>query len=273
MQPYLLVGLFAVALATFAYGPLGESTAVADPPAPPAAVPVQGQPPAPGGQAALPLDEPLRLLAAAQQTYDRVQDYTCTLIKQERVKGQLGAENVIQLSFRKQPFSVYMKWAAPRQFAGQEVAYVQGRNNNMMRVHASGLLGAVGWVSIAPNDPRALEHSRHTITETGIGNMIERFRTDWTRDRQANKTQVRTGEFEYAGRRCTRVEAVRLERPAQAYCYRVVVYFDRETSLPIRAECYDWPRQGGPQEGELLESFSYVNLQFNRGLNDAVFNR
>src|SRR5438105_14581093 len=106
------------------------------------------------------MDQPLRLLTDARQIYQRVNDYTCTLIKQERVGGQLQPENVIAMKFRKQPFSVYMKWHGPRQFVGQEVCYVHGRNNSMMRVHASGILGVAGFVSIDPRDPKVMQHSR-----------------------------------------------------------------------------------------------------------------
>jgi hypothetical protein len=58
----------------------------------------------------------------------------------------------------------------------------------------------------------------------------------------------------------------------QFYAYRSVVYFDKETHLPIRVETYDWPRAGGPAYGELVESYSYLQLRFNVGLGDAAFN-
>src|SRR5262245_8307800 len=122
LQPYLLLALLGVALGVWAYGPSGSlpQGVLADPPAPPAALPPTQ--PAPAAAEASPLDEPLRLVGVAAQTYDRIKDYSCTMIKQERVGGKLGAENVIQMKLRKQPFSVYMKWVAPRNLSGQEVA-------------------------------------------------------------------------------------------------------------------------------------------------------
>jgi hypothetical protein len=230
--------------------------------APPAAAP-----------AANPMDEPLRLVTEAARAYQGVTDYTCTLVKQERVKGQLQPENVIQMKFRNQPFSVYMRWLAPKQFVGQEVCFVKGRNNDMMRVHPTGIGGGLlGWINVAVNDPRTLEHSRHTITEAGMYNMMGRIYRDWTKDRQDGKTQARIAEYEYDHRPCTRVEVFRTAYDAQAYCYRVVVFFDKQNHLPVRMECYDWPRPGGTQGGELIEAFSYVNVQLNAGLNDAAFN-
>jgi hypothetical protein len=244
---------------------------VVDPPAPFAQAPGPATQPAPAQGPANPMDEPVRLLTEAARAYQQVRDYSCTLVKQERVKGRLQEENVIQLKFRQQPFSVYMRWLGPKGFAGQEVAYVQGKNNNMMRVRSSGVLGTFGFVSISPRDPRALEHSRHTITEAGLGNLINQTYQDWAALRQAGKAQVRLGEYRYDNRLCTRVEVIR-ERSPQAYCYRGVLYFDKQTHLPIRMEAYDWPRAGGPADGELLEAFSYVGLQLNVGLPDATFN-
>ena len=57
----------------------------------------------------------------------------------------------------------------------------------------------------------------------------------------------------------------------QLYCYRCVVYFDKELKLPVRVEVYDWPKPNGNPNGELLECYSYTNLKFNLGLTDAAF--
>jgi hypothetical protein len=266
---FLLLGLLGTALALVTHLPVNGllGTVAADPPAPYTQPPTQPAAAVPG-----PLDEPLRLVSAAAQTYQQVRDYTCTMIKQERLKGRLQPENVIYLKFRQQPFSVYMRWAAPQSFAGQEVAFVYGKNNNMMRVHSTGVIGALGWVSISPRDPRALEHSRHTITETGIGNLIGQLYQEWMRVRTSGKVQVHLAEYQYDRRPCTRVEIIYLDRSQQSYCYRGVIYFDKQNHLPVRVEFYDWPRAGGPAGGDLLESFSYANLQLNVGLNDANFN-
>jgi hypothetical protein len=214
---------------------------------------------------------PVQLLNQAVQTYQRVQDYTCIMVKQERVQGQLQPENVIEMKFRKEPFSVHMRWLGPRDFQNQEVCYIHGRNNNMMRVKAPGLLKLVGYVSIPPNDPRALEHSRHNITEAGIGNLLGRCLTDWNKEQGRNRMQVRIGEYMFNNQPCTRVETILTQRSQQDYCYRTVLYLDRQTRLPVRVECYDWPQQGGPPEGELLEVYSYVNMRFNVGLTDNDF--
>lgn len=238
-------------------------------------VPVVSPVPGPNGQprtTTSAMDAPLRLVADALQNYRQVQDYSCMFIKVERVNGLLQPENITAMKVRSQPFSVYLRWQMPQAMAGQEVCYVAGRNKGMMRVHATGFRGAVGFVSIDPRDPRALENNRHAITEAGIANLLERLRTSWEMERQINKTQVRSADYDFAQRKCTRVETIHPDNSGREfYCYRSVVYFDKETRLPIRFEAYDWPRNGGPPEGDLLECYSYVDLRFNIGLTEADF--
>ncbi len=236
-------------------------------PALPHTNPVQQQPPA-----ANPLDAPLHLIYEAARSFQGVRDYQCTFIKQEQINRQLQPENVIAMRVRNQPFSVYLRWIAPKGSVGQEVCYVAGKNNDKMRVHSPGALGMFGFHSIDVKDPRALATSRHQITEAGIGNLIERFRRTWEVERQWNRTQVRIADYEYNKRPCARVETIHPDRMnGQMASYRTVIYFDKETRLPIRLESYDWPVPGGPRDGALEEMYSYVDLRFNIGLTDDSF--
>jgi len=219
-----------------------------------------------------PMTVPLRLISEARQIYAGIHDYTCLFVKKERIQGRLQPENLVAMKIRTHPFSVYLRWLKPVEMAGQEACYVTGRNEGMMRVHSAGLLGVVGFVSIDPKDPRALEHSRHSITEAGIGNLLERFGSRWEMEKQWNATNVTTGEYTYNKRRCVRVETVHPANPGQRYLfYRSVLYFDKEVHLPIRIENYDWPHQGGDPRGDLAESYSYADLKLNVKLPDVVF--
>jgi hypothetical protein len=230
--------------------------------------------PAPQAQAS-PMDGPVRLIRDAQRAYLDVRDYTCLLIKRERVNGVMpSADSVMEMKVRAQPFSVYLRWLAPRNEAGQEVCYVAGRNNGMMRVHPKGVLGSfAGFISLDPNDPRARQTSKRSITEAGIGNTIDRFARAWEEERRLNLTaQVNVAEYEYNRRRCTRVETIHPDNGNGHFLYyRDVVYFDKETHLPIRLEFYDWPRQAG-DPGALVEVYSFANMRINVGVGDDVFN-
>jgi hypothetical protein len=235
-----------------------------------------GQPPLQQTKAQeTPLDRPLALMYEGKRKYAEVRDYTCTMQSQERVRGVLLEPNLIQMKMRTQPFSVYMRWLAPDSSRNQEVCFVLGRNGNKMRVksHRLGKGGLLGWMSVDPSDSRVTEHSRHTIYEAGLGNLIEQTIKYWDAERQLGKTQVKMAEYTCNNRRAVRIETTHTERLPQFYCYRSVLYVDAETKLPLRTENYDWPRAGGPAEGELLEMFSYFDMRLNVGLPDQDFNK
>jgi hypothetical protein len=120
--------------------------------------PLPGNPPALNPPAGNPapqngLDQPLAWFYEARKFHQSLSDYTCYLVTRERVRGVLQKENVMQFKFRPQPFSAYMKWLSPSDLASQEVGYIHGKNNNMMRVHPKKGGKIINWVNVAPNDP------------------------------------------------------------------------------------------------------------------------
>src|SRR5207249_4126345 len=119
------------------------------------------------------------------------------------------------------------------------------------------LLAAMGFISLDPRDPRIMENNRHPITECGMGHIIDQIARSLEQEKllSANQVQLQFGNFLFAQRVCTKMEAKHLVNNGQLYCHRFAVYFDRETRLPVRTEAYDWPRPGGPTGGELLELY------------------
>lgn len=221
-----------------------------------------------------PMDEPLRLLAAAHSAWDSVRDYTCLLIKRERIDGQVMPDNVMQMKFRKNPFSVGLIWQQPSNLVGQEAYFINGRNDNKIRVRGAGAVGLFGFVSLDPSDPRVRSTSKYSVTEAGIGNMIGRFERSWANERNLGQTKVAVSEYEYDKRRCWRVETIHpLQRTNAFLFYRSVVYFDKEQKLPIRVECYDWPTRPGDTKGLVAEVYSFAHLKLNVGLTDESFVR
>jgi hypothetical protein len=264
---YGFLALVGIAVISGAYQP------PAAPQEPPQGAPMPMDSAAPKAVTASPMDEPIRLIGLAREAYRGVRDYSCLMIKQERIDGRLRPPESIVMKVRTQPFSVYFSWEQPNRLAGQQACYVAGRNNGMMRVRPKGVLGVVGFVSLNPNDPRARADSRHAITEAGIGNLIEQFATGWQNERQWGQTEVKVAEYQYEGRRLIRVETIHPTNPppGRFQHYRDVVYFDKETHLIVRMEAYNWPRHPG-DPGDRDELYSYTKLQLNVGLGDEVFN-
>lgn len=240
-----------------------------------AALALVGQGPAqqPPGDAQA-LDQAIAWMQEAKRNYQSaVRDYTCIFVSRENIKGRMNEDQFMQMKFRAQPYSVYMKWLSPARLAGQEVAFVQGKNNSKLRVHSKGVLGVAGFVSVEVDDARVREHSRHNIYEAGIGNLIDMTIRSYDLDKKSGRTQVRIAEYDFDKHQCYRIESVRTLRLPQMYAYRSVLFLEKNSKYPLRNENYHWPVAGGNPNGELMESFSYTNLQFNVGLRDQDFDK
>lgn len=218
------------------------------------------------------LDKALALLADSRRHFQGVTDYVCTLGKQERVGGKLLPENVMTLRVRNRPFSVHLRWQQPKSVEGQEVCYVAGRNGGMMRVHPVGIAGILGFISLSPEDPRAMKESRHPITRAGLGYLLDSVARQWELEKRWNKTVVRIVDCELNHRPCTWIETTHPDRAAGSfYGYRCVLCIDKETHLPVHSAAYDWPRPGSDANGDLLESYTYWDFRANVGLSDETF--
>lgn len=220
------------------------------------------------------MEQAIALLTEARLHFQNVRDYECQLIKRERAQGTLLPESVLTMKVRSRPFSVYLRCDGPGADRGQEVCYVDGRDQGMMRVHPAGWRGIIGFVSISPTDPRAFESNRHCITEAGLGHLLDSTARYWEMERRLSKTLVHITDDDLGGRACTRIETTHPDRSAGPfYGYRCVLWLDKATHLPVAAETYDWPRPGGPAEGDLLEWYRYLGLRCNIGLDDHAFPR
>ncbi|KAF0234145.1 MAG: hypothetical protein FD177_1057 [Desulfovibrionaceae bacterium] len=112
--------------------------------------------------------ELLLIVDQVEAGYAKVQDYTATFLKQERVEGKLLDQERISIKFMK-PFKVYMKWL---EVSVKEALYVQGAYSDKVQARCDGLLGLWTW-SFSPRDPRLMEGNRHPITDIGFGFIID----------------------------------------------------------------------------------------------------
>ena len=215
-------------------------------------------------------------LADMKAAYAKVRDYSCHLKKVERINGKLTAEQTAELHARAKPASVYLKFIGPREMVGMEACFVDGKfaGNAKFRLKPAGVLGVGGFQTMAVDDSRVLATNRHTIDHVGIGALIELVDKNIRVEKQMNNaTTVTAAEYTFADRPVTRYELVCGTPHAHRYCYKAVLYVDKETRLPVRFEAYDAPKPDGDPAGDLLECYSYVNLKLNPGHGAAVFDR
>jgi len=217
------------------------------------------------------LDEPIRLAQKAREKFRTIQDYSCMLVKRERVGGQMLPMEFIQMKTRNRPFGIYMKWQQP--YDGREAIFAEGQYSGKLMVHSTGVEKVVGGtVALDPRGEMAMENSRHAITEAGLGNLIEQLNTRWEAERRLGQSQAEIRDNAKVDNRvCWCVKMVHPNDPRHYTYYRARVFFDKETSLPIRFEAYDWPRRGGAADGDLVEEYTYRDLKFNVSLSSADF--
>jgi len=211
------------------------------------------------------------MLSEAKAAYGKYRDYSCTFTRQERVGGVLGAEQIAEMKVRMKPYSVALRFAKPDAVAGMEELYVSGTRTGKMKYRPAGAKGINGFQLVALDDPKVLADARHPITELGMGATIELLTSIANREKTlGNGLEVFTSEFQFAGKTVTRYEVLARRAHAHRYAYRMLVYVDKETKLPVRFEAYDAPKPG-TTAGDLLEAYSYTDIKFNVGLGDSAF--
>jgi len=220
-------------------------------------------------------DEPpeaVRRVQASLEALNGVTDYQCTLQKRERIRGKLSERESMTLRLRHEPFSVYLRYQLPKRLDGQEVLYVDGRNDGKMLAHPPGLKGkVVGTVALKTTGRMAMEGNRYPITELGLKRMAESWLREYERDSKLVPCGTRVLlAAKINGRKCACAEALRRKPHRDAPFQLTKLFIDDELGLPVRYEAYEWPTE--PEGKPLLaEEYSYLGLQIDNGYTDAEF--
>ncbi len=202
----------------------------------------------------------------------KIKDYTCTVVKRERIDGKLGEHEYMFAKIRHEPFSVYLYFLAPEAVKGQEVIYVDGQNDGLMLAHAgSGVRAMVGTVSLKPQSMLAMQGNRYAITEIGVENLARRLVEVAEHDKQFGECDVNFfPNAKVNGRVCTCIQVTH-PVPRRNFRFHLArVFIDDEYTIPVRYEAYDWPQEAGGQP-VLMEEYTYMNVKVNNGLTDADF--
>ena len=202
----------------------------------------------------------------------KIKDYSCTVVKRERIDGKLGEHEYMFAKIRHEPFSVYLYFLAPDTSKGQEVLYVEGQNDGNMLAHAgSGVRAMVGTVSLKPQSMLAMQGNRYSITEIGVENLGRRLVEVAEHDKNFGECEVNFyPNAKVNGRICTCIQVVH-PVPRRNFRFNLArVFIDDEFTIPIRYEAYDWPHEAGGQP-VLMEEYTYMNVKINNGFTDADF--
>jgi hypothetical protein len=195
----------------------------------------------------------------------RFRNYTCTMIKQERINQVVGKEQEIHVKFMEEPYSVAMAWTPETAPIGDRALYAQGRYNNQMLVRPNGVLNQlVGTVMRPPDGPEARRSTLRPINQFGFRRSMESLLKVYRKARSAGDLKEAFGGYAEVGGR----EAIALVRYLPAKddypAARTVIFLDLEYLVPIAVEGYDW-------DGKLACRYVYKDLAFNVGLTSSDF--
>lgn len=231
-----------------------------------------------------PLDPMLEYARTGLKTLQsNITDYTCTLVKRERIQDKVGEHEYIYAKVRNrkvqngavvQPFSVYMYFLKPGTVKGREVIFVEGRNGDKMIAHEGGsMVGYLPSVWLRPDGVIAMRGQRYPITEMGIENLVVKLIERGERDRKDGKGNIEVAFHKDAkvnGRVCTLLQVTRPKPAPNLDFHLAQIFIDDELNVPIRYVAYGFPaREGEPLP--VIEEYTYLNMKLNVGLSDRDF--
>lgn len=196
-------------------------------------------------------------------------DYSCLFIKRERIDGELGDVQYIDMQVLNQPFAIHMTFIKPNK--GQECLYVDGANDNKLLARGHGVRRFAGVLNLDPNGSMAMEGQRHPITKAGIRNLTTEIIKIATNDMKYGECSVNVYPNEKNDERpAVMIEAVH-PVPRKEFKFHIArIYIDREYRVPVRFEAYSWPTEAGGKP-VLEEQYVYTRLKFNNGYKPSDF--
>ncbi len=203
------------------------------------------------------------LLVTGKQALSQFASYTATFIKQERVRGKLQKPETIQLKYREEPRSFYMKWVAGP-FKGRELMYNEAvLGPDRMRVREAGLLG-IKAVTIGVDSVVARRGSEHVATELGLKHLVFLMERDYVKGVESGLlVRVNHGIVDLDGVPVYKLES-QMPDGHGFYCMRMNHYSNFVRGFEVKCEMFDF-------DDKLFESFYYKDLDMNPGLGDEDF--
>jgi hypothetical protein len=231
-----------------------------------------------------PLDPALEFARNGLATIQsEIRDYTCTLVKRERINGQLGDYEYMFTKIRNRqvvdgqvvsPFSVYMYFLKPTSVQGREVLYVEGKNDNKMIAREGGTAGKyLPTVWLRPNGIIAMRGQLYPITDIGLENLVVKLIERGESEKKSGNMNCAVSFAQNAkinGRACTLLQ-IKYDKPGPNVEFHLAqIFIDDEHQVPIRYAAFGFPQKPG-ESPPVLEEYTYLNLKFNVGLTDKDF--
>ena len=177
-----------------------------------------------------------------------IKSYTCTFVKQEKIRGKLGKRQSIDVNFLAKPFSVAMRWVKNPPM-GDMILYVDGKfkddktgRSQMMVRPTNAFLRRLtgGFVKRLPDGDDAMKSTLRPCTMFGFENGLKSLLDVYKLARQRGECVERMDGFaKVDGRDC--IVLVRFLPERTGYpAKKTIVCIDLEYLLPVRVKGYGW---------------------------------
>ena len=203
----------------------------------------------------------IALIESCLANYDALRkSYTCTFVKQERLRGVMGKRQTVSATFMDSPFSVGMKWTE-NPAGGDRVLYVEGKYDGDMLVRPMGLISLlVSTAKVKPDGPDAMRSTRRPVSLFGFKRAMQSLLEVYRRAKAGGDLkQACDGYVKLAGRDAI----VLVRRLPDGDKYRpdappvTKIYIDLDYLVPIMIEGFE-------ADGKtLIARYQYKDVNFN----------
>lgn len=215
-----------------------------------------------------PLSPALRLARSSRDKVKAFPGYECVFSKKEVVGTELISQTM-RMKVRHDPFSIYMYFLEPAK--GREVIYVEGRNDNKLQVHETGLASLVGTISLPPDDSRVMAENRYPITQAGMLRMVETIIAQWEDESKYGETDVRYfADAKIGDDKCRVIESSHPQPRKQFRFHMTRLWISDTTDLAVRVQQFGFPRRKDARP-VIVEDYVYSNIRPEVRLTDRDF--
>jgi len=226
-------------------------------------------------------EDHIAFLEMCLKNYEKnYRDYTCTLIKQEIIRGTQKPEQWMQVKFTEKPFSVAMRWLDKTPAGalddgkvkklyvpmGDRILYIEGKYDNKMVIRISNplLRGLLGTQKRPPDGTDAMKNTLRPVSlfgfKRGLTNLLDVYKAA---KKKGHLKEEFGGYVNVAGRDA--IVLVRYLPAKENYpAKRTEICIDLETLVPIRIRGFDW-------DGQCTSRYIYKDVEFNVGLDETAF--
>jgi hypothetical protein len=223
----------------------------------------------------------LLMLQDGARFIGNVDAYSVVFNKRERLNGDLGDAQTIEMKVRHAPsFGVYMKWKNGD--TGRQLLYSDEYEDKKMVVKLGGIKGRLlKGIKLDPTSSEAMAEARYPCTEAGLLGMIRQVIAHREND-------LKHGQ----GVTCLRLEN-RMCDERDCYCFmyeyespafnpmyrKSFIMIDTRYHIPLQVINYTWLTEteglsaAEIDEQSLVEDYSFSRIDFGRQLIGAEFQR